>query len=101
VDRSVGSAIERWEDMDDWGLNDHQSEIFKRQVWATYQTDLVGLHLIQFFGEGHIMWGSDYPHPDSTWPFSKEIIEKDTGHLPSEMKKKVIHDNAAALYGLS
>lgn len=87
--------------MDDWGLNDHQSEIFKRQVWATYQTDLVGLHLIQFFGEGHIMWGSDYPHPDSTWPFSKEIIEKDTGHLPSEMKKKVIHDNAAALYGLS
>ena len=87
--------------MDDWGLNDHQSEIFKRQVWATYQTDLVGLHLIQFFGEGHIMWGSDYPHPDSTWPFSKEIIEKDTDHLPSEMKKKVIHDNAAALYGLS
>ena len=87
--------------MDDWGLNDHQSEIFKPQVWATYQTDLVGLHLIRFFGEGHIMWGSDYPHPDSTWPFSKEIIEKDTGHLPSEMKKKVIHDNAAALYGLS
>ena len=85
--------------MDDWGLNDHQSEIFKRQVWATYQTDLVGLHLIQFFGEGHIMWGSDYPHPDSTWPFSKKVIEKDTGHLLPEMKKKVIHDNAAALYG--
>jgi len=62
---------------------------------------LVGLYLIHFFGEGHIMWGSDYPHPDSTWPFSKEIIEKDTGHLPSETKKKIIHDNAAALYGLS
>jgi predicted TIM-barrel fold metal-dependent hydrolase len=76
------------------------SEIFKRQVWATYQTDLVGLHLIQFFGEGHIMWGSDYPHPDSTWPFSREIIDKDSAHLSPEMKKKVIHDNAAALYGL-
>ncbi len=76
------------------------SEIFKRQVWATYQTDLVGLHLIEFFGDGHIMWGSDYPHPDSTWPFSNETIEKDTGHLSPEMKKKVIHDNAAALYGL-
>jgi uncharacterized protein len=74
------------------------SEIFKRQVWATYQTDLVGLHLIQFFGEGHIMWGSDYPHPDSTWPFSKDIIDKDSAHLSPEMKKRVIHDNAAALY---
>jgi predicted TIM-barrel fold metal-dependent hydrolase len=60
----------------------------------------VGLHLIQFFGEGHIMWGSDYPHPDSTWPFSKEIIEKDSGHLPEEMKTKVYRENAAALYGL-
>jgi predicted TIM-barrel fold metal-dependent hydrolase len=76
------------------------SEIFKRQVWATYQTDLVGLHLIQFFGNGHIMWGSDYPHPDSTWPFSRQTIDKDSAHLSPEMKKKVIHDNAAALYGL-
>jgi uncharacterized protein len=76
------------------------SEIFKRQVWATYQTDLVGLHLIQFFGDGHIMWGSDYPHPDSTWPFSREIIDKDSAHLSTEMKKKVTRDNAAALYGV-
>ncbi|HWP56261.1 MAG TPA: amidohydrolase family protein [Candidatus Acidoferrales bacterium] len=79
-------------------LKEPPSEIFKRQVWATYQTDLVGLHLIQFFGDGHIMWGSDYPHPDSTWPFSKQIIEKDTAHLSPEMKKKVTRDNAAALY---
>ena len=76
------------------------SEVFKRQVWATYQTDLVGLHLIEFFGDGHIMWGSDYPHPDSTWPFSREIIDKDSAHLSPETKQKVIHDNAAALYGL-
>jgi predicted TIM-barrel fold metal-dependent hydrolase len=60
----------------------------------------VGLHLIQFFGDGHIMWGSDYPHPDSTWPFSKDFIEKDSAHLPPEMKRKVIRDNAAALYGV-
>jgi uncharacterized protein len=46
------------------------------------------------------MWGSDYPHPDSTWPFSKATIDKDTTHLSPEMKKKVIHDNAAALYGI-
>jgi predicted TIM-barrel fold metal-dependent hydrolase len=46
------------------------------------------------------MWGSDYPHPDSTWPFSRQIIDKDSAHLSPEMKKKVIHDNAAALYGL-
>jgi hypothetical protein len=24
-----------------------------------------------FFGEGHLLWASDYPHPDSVWPNSK------------------------------
>ena len=48
----------------------------------------------------HIMWGSDYPHPDSTWPFSKEIIDKDSAHLSPEMKRNVTRDNAAALYRL-
>ena len=85
---------------EDIPLKSMPSEIFKRQVWATFQTDLVGLHLIQFFGDGHIMWGSDYPHPDSTWPFSKEIIAKDSAHLPEEVKRKVYRENAAALYGL-
>jgi predicted TIM-barrel fold metal-dependent hydrolase len=86
---------------EDIPLKNLPSEIFKRQVWATYQTDFVGLHLTQFFGDGHIMWGSDYPHPDSTWPFSKEIIEKDTVNLDPQIKRKVLRENAAALYGLN
>ena len=57
------------------GLKELPSNVFKRQVWATYQADLVGLHLVDFFGDGHIMWASDYPHPDSTWPRSQEVIE--------------------------
>jgi predicted TIM-barrel fold metal-dependent hydrolase len=84
---------------DDIPLKAMPSEIFKRQVWATYQTDLVGLHLIQFFGEGHIMWGSDYPHPDSIAVLQGDY-RQGFGHLSPEMKQKVIHDNAAALYGL-
>ena len=76
------------------------SEIFKRQVWATFQTDLVGLHLIHFFGDGHVMWGSDYPHPDSTWPFSERSSPRTRRICSEEMKKKVYRENAAALYGL-
>lgn len=81
-------------------LKNLPSEIFKRQVWATFQTDLVGLHLTHFFGDGHIMWGSDYPHPDSTWPYSQDIVTKDSNHLPKDVKKKIYYDNAKALYGL-
>jgi predicted TIM-barrel fold metal-dependent hydrolase len=84
----------------DVGLKELPSDVFKRQVWATYQADLVGLHLVDFFGDGHMMWASDYPHPDSTWPFSQDVIARETAHLGPEAKKKILHDNAAALYGL-
>jgi predicted TIM-barrel fold metal-dependent hydrolase len=70
-------------------------------VWATYQTDFVGLNLVDFFGKGHMMWASDYPHHDSTWPFSDEIVERETAHLDAASKRAILRDNAASLYALA
>ena len=77
-----------------------RAEIFREQVWATYQQDLVGLNLIEFFGDGHVLWASDYPHPDSTWPRSREVVERETAHLDHETKRKILRDNAKVLYGI-
>jgi predicted TIM-barrel fold metal-dependent hydrolase len=76
------------------------SELFKRQIYATFQDDHVAMSLIPFFGEGHLLWASDYPHPDSVWPNSRAAIERQMHHLPPEMRRKLTRDNAAALYGL-
>jgi uncharacterized protein len=46
------------------------------------------------------LWASDYPHPDSVWPNSRDAIERQMRHLSPEMRRKLTHDNAAALYGL-
>jgi predicted TIM-barrel fold metal-dependent hydrolase len=77
------------------------SELFRRQIYATFQEDAVALTLLDFYGEGHVLWASDYPHPDSTWPNSLAVVDKEMGHLSPEMRKKLTHDNAAALYGLT
>ena len=76
------------------------SETFRRQVWATYQEDRVGLDLVKFFGEGHMMWASDYPHPDSTWPNSVPIVESETEELPPNIRRQILRENAKAFYGL-
>ena len=76
------------------------SEVFRKQVWATYQQDFVGLNLIRFFGEGHMMWASDYPHPDSTWPNSRAILDKEMAELDPEMRRKITWENAATFYGI-
>ena len=76
------------------------SEVFKKQVWATYQQDFVGLNLIPFFGDGYMMWASDYPHPDSTWPDSEAILDKEMATLDPAMRQKITHDNAKDFYNL-
>jgi hypothetical protein len=48
---------------------------------------------------GSPLVGSDYPHPDSVWPNSRAAIERQMSHLSPEMRRKLTHDNAAALYG--
>jgi predicted TIM-barrel fold metal-dependent hydrolase len=86
---------------DEHSLSERPSDTFKRQVWATFQTDLVGMHLVEFFGDGHVMWASDYPHHDSTWPNSQEYVDREMAHMPPHAKRGIVRDNAAALYGLT
>ena len=82
-------------------LKERPSDVFKRQVWATYQADEVGLHLVDFFGDGHMMWASDFPHADGTWPYSDEVVTRETAHLPAETRRKILRENAAALFDLA
>ena len=94
-------AKEFWADKGGIALETKPSELFKRQIYATFQEDYVAMSLIPFFGEGHLLWASDYPHPDSVWPNSRAAIERQMRDLSPEMRRKLTHDNAATLYGLA
>src|SRR5215813_5831612 len=93
-------AKEFWADKGGAALVTKPSDLFKRQIYATFQDDHVAMSLIPFFGDGHLLWASDYPHPDSVWPHSRAAIERQMRHLSPEMRRKLTRDNAAALYGL-
>ena len=47
-----------------------------------------------------VMFGSDYPHPASTWPYSQQIIEEQAHHLSADVRQKIYRDNARALFGI-
>jgi len=93
-------AKDFWADKGGAALETKPSELFKRQIWATFQEDYAAMALIPFFGEGHLLWASDYPHPDSVWPHSRAAIERQMNNLAPEMRQKLTHDNAARLYGI-
>ena len=44
------------------------------------------------------MWGSDYPHAESTFPRSRVIVERILQDVPDEEKVKIAGTNVAKLY---
>jgi predicted TIM-barrel fold metal-dependent hydrolase len=89
-----------WEDQfKDLSLTMRPSEYWRRQCRATYQSDRIGIKLLDDLGHDTIMWGSDFPHPDGVWPDSSEFIERELGHLPAEVRHRLVCENAGRLYG--
>jgi predicted TIM-barrel fold metal-dependent hydrolase len=77
------------------------SEYFRRQVAATFQEDRIGIRLRDAVGRESLLWASDYPHTDSTWPRSREVIARDFVDVPATELGPIVCDNAARLYGLT
>src|SRR5919201_6522347 len=76
------------------------SEYFRRQVFATFMDDPVGISTWSFVGGDNFMWASDYPHTLSTWPHSRDVIARDFKSVPEDVTFRMTNANAAKLYGL-
>jgi predicted TIM-barrel fold metal-dependent hydrolase len=83
---------------DEMNLTMKPSDYVRRNVWVTFQDDMVGPMTWKIFGEDRYMWASDFPHSDSTWPHSLEVIERNFEGVPESVKRKIVCDNAVSLY---
>jgi hypothetical protein len=52
------------------------SQVFKERVLTCFIEDTTGLMIRDQIGVENIAWECDYPHSDSTWPQSPEILMK-------------------------
>ena len=83
-------------------LPEKPREYFRRQVFLTYEEDNLGIELLPHIGATNVLWASDYPHGDSTWPHSREAIAASgLGQLDEESQALILWKNAAALYGIT
>jgi predicted TIM-barrel fold metal-dependent hydrolase len=79
-------------------LDDLPSEYFRRQGAVTFQHDPVGLAAAEFTGTRCLMWGSDYPHPEGTWPHSADYLKRQFAGVADDVRCAITRDNAAELY---
>ena len=76
------------------------SEYFKENIWLTFQDDFTAFQFADYVNPRRLMWANDFPHSDSTWPWSQDIIAEHTVGLSRQNKEWILRDNCAELYGI-
>lgn len=77
------------------------SHYFRENIYLTFQDDIIALKLKDFFNRERMMWASDFPHLDSTYPDSMALLAEQTQGLSAQERDWLLHDNVASLYGLN
>ncbi|MBM3925237.1 MAG: amidohydrolase [SAR202 cluster bacterium] len=74
------------------------SEYWARNGMTTFQEEYDVADMIPLVGEDNIMWGSDYPHPDSVWPDSHKVLDHALNGVKPSIRAKITKDTATKLY---
>ena len=74
------------------------SEYFWDNVYVTFQDDWVAFKLKDLCNVGRLMWANDFPHSDSTWPWSQELLKEHTKDLGEADRDRILSGNTADLY---
>ena len=75
------------------------SEYWRRNMFVEFMEDDLGVKIRDVIGVDNMLWGSDFPHSESTWPQSKQFLDRIFNGVPEEDRRKITADNAAKLFG--
>lgn len=89
----------RWS-MEIGALSRKPSEYVLDNVWTTFQDDWSVRWVVGALNMERVMWATDFPHGDGTYPNSRRIADEVTEGMTSAQKRGVVHDNARALFGI-
>ncbi len=73
----------------------------RRQVKCQFMWDPAAVTLRHEIGLDVLMWGNDYPHFEGAFPDSQRWVDKQFAGVPEPEVRAIVHDNAAALLGLT
>jgi uncharacterized protein len=81
-------------------LEKSPTEYVREHVYFTFQDDHTAFQFKDHVNIERMMWANDYPHSDSTWPLSQDVLREHTQGMTTDEINLVVHDNVAGLYKL-
>jgi predicted TIM-barrel fold metal-dependent hydrolase len=91
-----------WEKQRFWTespLKNPPSFYMDQNVYGVFLQDRIGVALRNYPGGRNIMWASDYPHSETTWPRSREVILRDCAGVPEADVRDIICNRAKDFFG--
>ncbi|MEE8475129.1 MAG: amidohydrolase family protein [Myxococcota bacterium] len=79
-------------------LSKPPSEYFRENIYVTFQDDWVAFKTADLMNWKRLLWANDFPHSDSTWPRSQELLAKHRADLSEEQQEGILCGNVAELY---
>lgn len=74
------------------------SDYFHTNVFVSFQEDALALQLRSVIGVENLVWGSDYPHHESTFPHSRRVLAEVLAGVPDSERDLIVDGNARRLY---
>jgi predicted TIM-barrel fold metal-dependent hydrolase len=89
-----------WDTFPAKAISEKPSFYWHRNMAATFEQDLAGIRLLDLIGIENLMWATDYPHPDSTWPRSREVLAEHFKDMSRDDVELIASGNVTRLYKL-
>jgi len=84
----------------EYRLPNPPSFYYYRNCFSCFFKDNVGIEMIDKVGVDNVLFETDYPHQDGTFPRSKQVAEETFGHLDDDAVYKIARGNAIRLLDL-
>ena len=94
---------EAFEEHEQWvkpKLAERPSFYVRRQGHVTFGNDAAGVVNRDFTGVEPLLWASDYPHPEGTWPHTQETLGRIFATVDPAERHRITYETTARLYGL-
>lgn len=90
-----------WNRAGELNLQKKPSDYVRDNCYFTFQDDVTAYQFKDQLNIKHLLWATDFPHSDSTWPRSMELLDRHThGILSNAERNLIVHDNLVELYNL-
>ena len=77
------------------------SDYIRDNLWFTFQDDKSAFDVAHLLNHKQLLWATDFPHTDSTWPHSMRLLEDYTKGLDRAVVADIVHNNVVELYDLN